>query len=81
MDQFNKIVSESLKSKRPNLSDKSLKSYVSTLINLPKKMEDKPDHINYFEKNVDKIIKFLKDKPSRSRKSVLSPSVVVTLQP
>ena len=61
MDQFNKIVSESLKSKRPNLSDKSLKSYVSTLINLPKKMEDKPDNINYFEKNVDKIIKFLKD--------------------
>ena len=78
MDQFNKIVSESLKSKRPNLSDKSLKSYVSTLINLPKKMEDKPDNINYFEKNVDKIIKFLKDKPSRSRKSVLSPLVVIT---
>ena len=75
-----------LKEQRPNLSDKSMSSYTSTLsnltkkmlANLPKKMNETPNDCKFFSKNVDEIIEFLKDKPSNTRKSVLSPLVVLT---
>ena len=71
-------IKKCLKEARPNLSDKSMSSYISTLANLPKKMNETPNDCKFFSKNVDEIIEFLKDKPSNTRKSVLSPLVVLT---
>lgn len=75
---FKTVIKNELLKQRPNLSEKSLVSYISTLSNLPKKLNDETKDIKYFDKNSDKIIEFLKNKPSRSRKSVLSPLVVIT---
>lgn len=75
---FKTVVRENLLKKRPNLSEKSLVSYSSTLVNLPKKLDDTPDNVKYFTDHSKQIIAFLKSKPARSRKSVLSPLVVLT---
>ena len=75
---MNSQIKDKLLEKRPNLSEKSLVTYISTLTNLPKKLNDNPKNISYFSDNVKKIISFLEHKPSRSRKSVLSPLYVLT---
>ena len=81
MDEFKKKIRQELLNKRKNLSEKSLISYISTLSNLPKKLNDNNvDSVKYFVDNDKKIINFLKNKPPRSRKSVLSPLVVITDQ-
>ena len=77
--EFKNNIKQALLKERPKLSDKSLTSYVSTLSNLPRNMaNDNPTNVKYFTDKADKIIAFLKDKPARSRKSVLSPLVVLT---
>ena len=77
--EFKNNIKQALLKERPKLSDKSLTSYVSTLSNLPRNMaNENPTNVKYFTDKVDQIIKFLKDKPARSRKSVLSPLVVLT---
>lgn len=76
--EFRNLIKSKLLEKRPNLHEKSLLSYISTLVNLPKKLNDQPNDVQYFTDNVDRIIQHLKDKPSRTRKSVLSPLVVLT---
>ena len=79
MEDPKEILRKALLKIRPFLSEKSLVSYISTLMNLPKKLNDQPkDIIKYFSENVDNIIIFLKLKHPRSRKSVLSPLVVLT---
>ena len=59
---FKTVVRENLLKKRPNLSEKSLVSYTSTLVNLPKKLDDTPDNIEYFTDKSKQIIDFLKAK-------------------
>ena len=71
-------IAEKIMEKRPNLGEKSLKSYVSTLFNLPKKMDEISDGVDWFDDNIDEIMDYLKDVEANRRKSILSPLYVLT---
>ena len=73
---FRDEISEKLKEKRPNLSASSLKTYVSILYNLKKKL-DGEDSLNFFEED-EQILDFLKDKEPQTRKTTLSALFVLT---
>ena len=65
--------------KRPNISKSSLKTYESIIRNLYKKVfEDEEYNLEKFDKNTDKVLKYLKDLPSNKRKTILSALVVIT---
>jgi integrase len=72
-------IEEVLKKNRPTLSQNSIKTYVSTLKNLYKKIYNEDDEedmdLNKFKDDV-KILNFLKDLEGNKRKSVLSSLVV-----
>jgi hypothetical protein len=69
-----------LKEKRPDITKSSLRTYESILRNLYEKIftDDKTYKFDKFDKDSDKVIKFLKDLPSNKRKTVLSALVVIT---
>ena len=68
-----------IKSKRPNLSEGSLKTYVSIITNLYKKMFGASDKYNLenFNKHHNEVLVFLKDIPPERRKTTLAILVVV----
>lgn len=74
---FREIIERDLIVRRPNLSASSLKTYVSILFNLHKKLNPDNDDINFFDKD-EEILEHLKDKPPSSRKTVLSALFVLT---
>ena len=76
--EFRNNIQSAIFLERPNLTQKSVQSYVSTLSNLPKKMGDSPTTTRYFSDNVDKIIDYLQQVEGRKRKSILSPLVIIT---
>jgi len=64
---------------RPNLSPNSLKTYVSILFNLHKHLKQENYNIEWFNAGIDDIVNhYLKNKPSQSRKSILSALYVLT---
>ena len=69
-----------LKEKRPNISNSSLKTYESILRNLYEKVY--PDGMVFrwdkFNKEPEKVLKYLKDLPANKRKTILSALVVIT---
>ena len=68
-----------IKEKRPNITKSSLKTYESILRNLYNKIFDDEDYdMNKFGKEVNKVIKFLKDMEPKKRKTILSALVVIT---
>lgn len=68
-----------IKEKRPNISNSSLKTYESILRNLYDKIWDTEEYqLNKFDKESDKVLKYLKDLPSNKRKTILSALVVIT---
>lgn len=73
---FRDEISDKLKEKRPSLSASSLKTYVSILYNLKKKL-DGEDSLKFFEED-EKILDFLKDKEPQTRKTTLSALFVLT---
>ena len=77
---FRETIEHNLKEKRPNLSASSLKTYVSILYNLHKKLNADGDDIKWFDED-EKILEDLKDKPPSSRKTVLSALFVLTNKP
>jgi integrase len=67
---------------RPKLSESSLKTYTSILVNLHKSTsKDENDSIDWFGKETDEILNELKNKPSNIRKSILSALFVLTNEP
>jgi integrase len=69
------MLRDALKQNRPNLTEKSVKTYVSLLKKIMKELEfDKVSDL----KQTDKVMKYLKDMPSNKRKTRLSALVVVT---
>jgi hypothetical protein len=74
---FRETLSKSLKEKRPNLTDSSIKTYVSSLANLVKKM-DGEHTIAFFQDNEKEILKFLASIPAKLRKGTLSALFVLT---
>lgn len=69
-----------IKEKRPNISKSSLKTYESILRNLYDKMDwdTKNYNMDLFDKDPEKVLKYLKDLPSNKRKTILSALVVIT---
>ena len=74
---FREALAENIKEKRPNLSASSLKTYVSILFNLHKKLNPDGDDMKFFEDD-GKILDVLKEKPPSTRKTVLSALFVLT---
>ena len=66
-----------LKTNRPNLSDSTIKTYLSLLSNLYKKINGSGDMLQWFEKNIPKVMDFIKDDTTNSRKTKLA--VMVSL--
>jgi len=73
---FRDEIAEKIKEKRPSLSASSLKTYVSILYNLKKKL-DGEDNIKFFDED-ERILDFLKDKEPQTRKTSLSALFVLT---
>lgn len=68
-----------IKEKRPNITKSSLKTYESILRNLYNKIFDDEEYdMTKFGKEVNKVIKFLKDMEPKKRKTILSALVVIT---
>ena len=77
MSSFRDLIAEHLKKNRPNLSDSSLKTYVSILFNLHKKLNPEGEDIKFFDDD-EKILEHLKEKTPSTRKTVLSALFVLT---
>ena len=73
---FRDEIAGKLKEQRPNLSTSSLKTYVSILYNLKKKL-DGEDNLKFFDED-EQILDFLKDKEPQTRKTSLSALFVLT---
>jgi hypothetical protein len=69
-------LAEKIKENRPNISDSSIKTYVSVLMSLAKNLNF--DNINQFEDDSEQILHHMKEKPARSRKTSLSALFVLT---
>ena len=74
---FRDVLKTEILKKRPNLSPSSVKTYVSILFNINKKMNPENTDIDFFN-NHDEILKLLADKPAQSRKTSLSALFVLT---
>jgi hypothetical protein len=70
-------LAEKFKQKRPNLSETSVKTYLSILSNLYKRMEGKGDMYDYFKDNLHTIPEKLKDDKPNLRKTKMA--VLVSL--
>jgi hypothetical protein len=77
MNKTKDYIVEQIKKNRPNLSDSSLKTYVSLLSSLYRKQDTVEEPETVFN-DYDKIIKYLHDKPETSRKTSLSALFVLT---
>eukprot|EP01038_Epipyxis_sp_PR26KG_P017870 gene17870-24971_t len=69
-------IKEQLNKNRPNLAESSVKTYVSLLFNLAKKLDI--DNIKYFNEHVDKILDHFKEIASNLRKTSLSALYILT---
>lgn len=71
---------ETIKKNRPNLSESSVKTYMSILSNLYKnitKQKELGNVIDFFTKHSKEVLAFLKDTPSSTRKTKLAALVVL----
>ena len=73
-------IQETIEKNRPKLSASSLKTYVSTLSSLYRKLSGPVDGYDseFFQKHKEHIIESISGKPAGSRKSVLSSLFVLT---
>ena len=78
MDNFRETISQKIQQNRPNLGVSSVKTYVSILSNLHKNLKASDDTLGWFSDDEKKIMEFLSEKPSQTRKSVLSALFVLT---
>ena len=78
MSSFREIVAKTIHEQRPKLSISSLKTYVSTLVNLHKKLANSDENIDWFKTNSKEILEYLHDTPPKQRKSILAALYVLT---
>jgi hypothetical protein len=76
MDELKKTLEEKIKVNRPNIKPTSIKTYISCLSNLVKKMEGELT-IDFFN-NPEPILKYLEDKTPSQRKTTLSALFILT---
>ena len=75
---FREKIIEAIKTNRPKLGDSSVKTYVSILSNLHTNLQSNDENISWFNDEEHDIMNYLKEKPSQTRKSVLSALFVLT---
>jgi integrase len=78
MTDFRKAIDEKIRENRPNLGASSVKTYVSILSNLHKNLKAVGESLDWFNHEEKEIMDFLSEKPSQTRKSVLSALFVLT---
>ena len=74
---FREEIEQVIKHKRPNLNASSIKTYVSILFNLKKKLHPDGDDIKWFDESKS-ILEHLKDKEPQNRKTILSALFILT---
>ena len=76
MDALKKSLEEKITKNRPNIRPSSIKTYISCLSNLVKKMDGELE-MKFFDNSKD-ILKYLEDKTSVQRKTCLSALYILT---
>ena len=71
------IIQKEVEAKRPSLSPTSVKTYVSILFNLHKKLEPDEESLKIFD-NDKKVLDVLNSKPAVTRKTILSALFILT---
>ena len=77
MSDLKLILQNKLKENRPNLSDSSLRTYVSILTNLNKKLNGE-NTIDWFKKEHNQILIYLGEKNDQTKKTTLSSLFILT---
>ena len=77
MSDLKSLLQEKIKENRPNLGPSSIKTYISILSNLYKKLNGN-GNIEWFERENDEILKYLDDKNNQTQKTTLSALFVLT---
>ena len=77
MSDLKSLLQEKIKENRPHLSSSSVKTYISILSNLYKKLNGEGD-IEWFIKENNKILKSLDDKNDQTQKTTLSALFILT---
>ena len=77
MSDLKSLLQEKIKENRPKLSTSSMRTYISILSNLYKKLNGE-GNIEWFHKEGDEILKYLDNKNDQTRKTMLSALFVLT---
>ena len=79
VQEFREKIEKEILAKREKLSPNSVKTYVSILFNLHKKLSKENDeNLDWFNHNEKEIFENLKEKTSQTRKSILSALYILT---
>ena len=71
MNEFKENLTNTLRENRKNLSDNSIKTYISSLISINKKL-DGDKEIKWYDDNAKKIIEYLDHGNKKTSKTILS---------
>ena len=79
MESFRETISKKLREQREKITDSSIKTYSSMLSSLNKKL-DGEKNLEFFSKDHERIIKFIKNEISsnQSQKTLLSALYILT---
>ena len=77
MVDIKQIIHDEIIKNRPNLGISSIKTYISILINLNKKMNG-DQSIEWFQTDHGKILNYLDDKNDQTKKTTLSALFILT---
>ena len=77
MSDLKALLQEKIKENRPNLSTSSVKTYISILSNLYKKLNGE-GNIEWFKEEPEKILKYLEEKNDQTKKTNLSALFILT---
>ena len=77
MSDLKALLQEKIKENRPNLSTSSVKTYISILSNLYKKLNGE-GNIEWFKKEPEQILKCLEEKNDQTKKTNLSALFILT---
>ena len=79
MESFREIISKHLRTNREKISDSSIKTYASMLSSINKKL-DGEKNLEFFSKEKDRIIKYIKDSITsfQTQKTLLSALYILT---
>ena len=77
MNEFKENLTNKLKENRKNLSDNSIKTYISSLMSINKKL-DGDKTIDWYDKNAKSIIKYIETGNAKTFTTILSAIFVLT---